>query len=132
LVRAFVTGNGGSDLPLAGALMTFIAPESMPPDSRKSYFLRQAVQILLRKGEANAGTRASSWSLAEENRLLSIAVPLEDLQAADCRSSNQLRRPAYNYFADPSNANLIHIAIVEAKAPGKDACTMLNSLSTHY
>lgn len=127
--HAFTDTRSPSGRSLAGAIMTFIAPASMNETKRQSYFLRQAVQVLLRKGDT---TLPASWSQEIEDNAVSRAVPLSDLTAPDCQGAGPLGRPAYELFTDPSNENLIHVGIVDGRTAAKDACTILKSLTTYY
>ena len=127
--RGFAPGTGASGQPLAGAMMTFIAPASMGEARRQSYFLRQAVQVLLRKGDPGA---PPSWSQAAEDREVAQAVPLSGLTPADCRAAEPLGRPVYHLFTNPSNANLVHVGIVDGRGTASEACTILRSLTTYF
>jgi hypothetical protein len=111
---------------IGAAMMTFLAPPSMTGEMRKAYFLRRAFQILLRKGETQ-----SVWSQRDEDRLLRTAKPLENLKS-ECQESKTLGPPAYRYFVDRSEKNLIHIAVVGGNVRGKDVCTILSSLTNYY
>lgn len=132
-MRGFVDGEASTNPPFGGAIMTFYAPPSMTEAQRQDYFLHRAIQVLLRKGQRNdKGELVSSWSLDVENRLARNAIPIGAMTAADCRSDTGKGTPIYRITPNTTDKNIIHVAVVDGKQPGKVACTILKSLSTYF
>lgn len=132
-VRGFVDGGPDEKPKFGGAVMTFYAPPGMPDAQRRDYFLHRAIQVLLRKGQKNAkGEDQSSWSLAVENQLARNAIPVDNLSAADCRGDTGFGEPVYRVVQNVSDKNIVHIAVVDGKQPGKVTCAVLKSLTSYF
>lgn len=132
-MRGFVV-DAGSDTPkLGGVIMTFYAPATLSEDNRRTYFLRRAIRILLRKDQRDdKGNVASSWSQQAEDRLARNANLFEDLAERDCRSDTSLGSMTYRFLTNRSDKNMVHIAIVDGRLPAKDVCTILGSVTNYF
>lgn len=132
-MRGFVDGGSTDNPRFGGAVMTFYAPPGMSEAKRRDYFLHRAIQILLRKNQRDAkGNLASNWTLEAENRLARNAIPIESVAPADCRSEQGLGEPAYRLVQSISDKNIVHIAVVDGKQPGKVTCAVLKSLTSYF
>ncbi len=131
-VRGFMLTNGSKHA-FRGAIMTFYAPPSMTEDKRRDYFLRRAVQILLRKGGGGMGAEPSSWTQEREDQLVGNAVPIDKVKnGGACQSNAGLEHPVYRFFPNDSDKNTVHIGIVDGGIPAKDVCVILGSLRNYF
>lgn len=133
-VRGFMLTDGSKhSRAFRGAVMTFYAPPSMTEDKRRDYFLRRAVQILLRKGGGGMGTEPSSWTQESEDHLVGNALPLDKVKnGGACQSNAGLKHPVYRFFPNGSDKNIVHIGIVDGGIPAKDVCVILGSLRNYF